>query len=67
MSLKPEEEDETFKEFVKGAKFKQCPFCKVWVEKSDGCDHMKCRCGMEFCYECGGVYKECECYKREEQ
>ncbi len=26
---------------------------------------MKCRCGMEFCYACGGIYKECECYKRD--
>jgi hypothetical protein len=35
------------------------------VEKSEGCHHMKCRCGMEFCYACGGIYKECECYKRD--
>jgi hypothetical protein len=22
---------------------------------------MKCRCGMEFCYSCGSVYKQCDC------
>ena len=26
---------------------------------------MECRCGMEFCYACGGVYNDCECTKRE--
>jgi hypothetical protein len=26
---------------------------------------MECRCGMEFCYACGGVYNDCECSKKE--
>jgi hypothetical protein len=26
---------------------------------------MECRCGMEFCYACGGVYNDCECSNRE--
>lgn len=26
-----------------------------------GCDHMTCRCKYEFCYKCGGKYRECEC------
>jgi hypothetical protein len=25
---------------------------------------MKCRCGKEFCYACGGVYKACACMGR---
>jgi hypothetical protein len=24
---------------------------------------MKCRCGRDFCYLCGGVYMKCECCK----
>ncbi|TNV85133.1 hypothetical protein FGO68_gene4724 [Halteria grandinella] len=56
-----EKEDEAFREFAKGSKLKQCPFCKFWVEKSQGCDHMRCRCGKEFCYKCGGVYQRCAC------
>ena len=54
--------DDKFLRFVKGSKFKQCPQCKVWVEKSHGCDHMRCTCGRHFCYRCGGIYKQCECY-----
>ena len=45
--------DKQFMEFVKGAKFKMCPKCKFWVEKNQGCNHMKCRCGADFCYLCG--------------
>ncbi len=47
--------DKQFLDFVKGAKFKMCPKCKFWVEKNQGCDHMRCRCGIDFCYVCGEV------------
>lgn len=39
------EEDRVFVKFVRGSNFKQCPRCKYWVERSQGCDHMRCRCG----------------------
>jgi hypothetical protein len=45
--------DNQFFQFVKGAKFKMCPKCKYWVEKNQGCNHMRCRCGADFCYLCG--------------
>lgn len=48
---------------MKGQKYKQCPNCKFWVSKNEGCDHMTCRCKYEFCYKCGGKYKACECVK----
>ncbi len=48
-------------DFVKGMKFKQCPSCKYWVEKNEGCNHMTCRCGKQFCYVCGGDYPQCYC------
>ena len=57
----PDAADQMFQDFLKGSKYKQCPSCKVWVERSEGCNHMKCRCGMEFCYSCGSVYKQCDC------
>eukprot|EP00667_Euglena_gracilis_P006633 EG_transcript_6684 len=31
---------------------KQCPRCRTGIQKNDGCDHMTCRCGHEFCWEC---------------
>ncbi|CAD8095160.1 unnamed protein product [Paramecium sonneborni] len=56
--------DDKFFSFIKGSKFKQCPKCKMWVEKSEGCNHMTCRCKFQFCYVCGGVYEKCECVKQ---
>jgi len=41
--------------------YKKCPFCKFWVEKTVGCNHMTCRCGKMFCYKCGGNYTNCKC------
>lgn len=47
-------EDDQLVEWAKKVGAKQCSKCKYWVHKSDGCDHMTCRCGHEFCYICGG-------------
>ena len=55
------EEDKKFVEFVNGCQFKQCPNCRFWVSKIEGCDHMTCRCSYEFCYRCGGPYNSCNC------
>ena len=44
-----------FDDYVKGNKCKQCPTCKRWVEKNNGCDHISCLCGTHFCYRCGEV------------
>ena len=44
-----------FKELAKKSKMKQCPRCKHWVEKNSGCDAIHCRCGLTFCYRCGGT------------
>ena len=55
MSKTFSKEDKAFEDFVKGAKFKQCPKCKFWVERVSGCSSMACRCGVEFCYDCGGT------------
>ena len=27
------------------------------IELAHGCNHMKCRCGTEFCYQCGAEYR----------
>jgi hypothetical protein len=31
---------------------KICPSCKQGVTKQDGCDHLHCRCGREWCFVC---------------
>ena len=37
-----------------------CPGCKTMVERREGCLHMTCRCGQEFCYNCGKCYSKCK-------
>lgn len=32
---------------------KRCPQCQMMVMKSGGCNHMKCKCGVAFCWLCG--------------
>jgi hypothetical protein len=36
----------------------QCPKCKITIERIEGCDHMTCPCGYEFCYVCGADSKK---------
>lgn len=31
---------------------RSCPTCDIACERLDGCDHMKCTCGTEFCWRC---------------
>ncbi|KAI1641203.1 hypothetical protein F4809DRAFT_216014 [Biscogniauxia mediterranea] len=35
---------------------KQCPGCQGNVHKYDGCDHITCVCGCEWCWECRAQY-----------
>jgi hypothetical protein len=38
----------------------QCKRCKAIVERDEGCMHMTCMCGYEFCYKCGGPWAGCK-------
>jgi len=40
------------------ANTKICPGCKEPIAKNQGCMHMTCRCGHEFCWLCLGLWKE---------
>ena len=45
-------------------RWKKCQQCGVFVERSDGCNHMTCACRHEFCYNCGADWKpvrKCSC------
>lgn len=47
--------------FAKKYNLKKCSHCKTYVEKSHGCNSMKCYCGHIFCYACGASNKNCNC------
>ena len=41
------------------ANCQKCPTCRVFIQRSTGCDHMTCnRCSTHFCYKCGGSFVE---------
>lgn len=44
------------KTLAKKKSWQRCPKCKMYVEKSDGCIHITCRCTYEFCYQCGSKW-----------
>ncbi|KAL4512406.1 hypothetical protein ABPG72_005408 [Tetrahymena utriculariae] len=62
-----ESQDKQFEDFAEERNFKKCPSCKFYIEKSEGCDHITCRCGYEFCYLCGGTYNQCYCNSQQIQ
>ncbi|KAJ3821906.1 hypothetical protein F5880DRAFT_1508178 [Lentinula raphanica] len=46
-----------------------CPGCGSIIELRDGCNHVTCRCHMEFCYVCAAPWKTCACpqWNREDE
>ncbi|XP_066268228.1 E3 ubiquitin-protein ligase RNF217-like [Branchiostoma lanceolatum] len=37
----------------------RCPKCKIYIQRTSGCDHMTCtRCKTEFCYRCGDRFRD---------
>lgn len=38
--------------------WQKCPRCRMYVEKIEGCMHINCWCGYDFCYECGLPWSE---------
>ncbi|KAJ0249309.1 RING/U-box superfamily protein [Hirschfeldia incana] len=51
-----DEEDAMLIQMAKNKQWRRCPSCKFYVEKIDGCVHMRCRCGFNFCYRCGAPW-----------
>ncbi|PWA93060.1 Zinc finger, C3HC4 RING-type [Artemisia annua] len=51
---KGKEYDKMTTALAKKNNWKKCPKCKFFVEKTDGCRHIRCRCKYDFCYTCGG-------------
>lgn len=45
-------------------KFRRCPKCRVWVQKSGGCQYLNCKCGVMFCFICGVQFEIDPCRKQ---
>ncbi|VDK58196.1 unnamed protein product [Gongylonema pulchrum] len=39
-------------------RLKKCPACRNFCERLDGCNHMVCICGVEFCYVCSEKWRD---------
>ncbi|XVE59770.1 hypothetical protein DITRI_Ditri05aG0073800 [Diplodiscus trichospermus] len=61
----PPAEDLKLKSLATMNLWRQCVKCNHMIELSEGCYHMTCRCGYEFCYNCGAEWKNkkatCSC------
>ena len=40
--------------------WKICPNCKSVLERTEGCLHMTCRCGAQWCYSCLANWGSCQ-------
>ncbi|KAL2541763.1 RING/U-box superfamily protein [Abeliophyllum distichum] len=49
-------EDLMVYELAKQKNWQRCPKCKFYVDKTEGCLHISCRCNFEFCYACGATW-----------
>ena len=47
--------DSALQELAQREGWKDCPRCKLYIERSEGCNHLTCTCGTHFCYLCGVV------------
>ena len=59
-----EDPDMSLKDWAKGKNVKECPCCKSTIEKSEGCNHLLCRCGNHICWVCLRWFAQQEpCYE----
>ncbi|CAA0823169.1 zinc finger (C3HC4-type RING finger) family protein [Striga hermonthica] len=61
----PLPEEAKLKNLAETNLWRQCLKCNHMIELSAGCYHMTCRCGHEFCYNCGAAWENkkqtCSC------
>lgn len=60
-----DEGDITLHRLAQNNRWRQCQQCRRIIELTQGCYHMTCWCGHEFCYSCGAEYRDgaqtCQC------
>ncbi|XP_065865107.1 E3 ubiquitin-protein ligase RSL1-like [Euphorbia lathyris] len=65
MNPNPPADDVKLKTLATKNLWRQCVKCSHMIELSQGCYHITCRCGFEFCYKCGGEWRDkkatCSC------
>ncbi|KAM7213809.1 hypothetical protein V8F06_010805 [Rhypophila decipiens] len=47
--------------------WQRCYSCRNLVELTQGCNHMICKCGVQFCYACGAKWKSSLCAQVQEE
>uniref|UniRef100_A0A0V0IFY7 RBR-type E3 ubiquitin transferase n=1 Tax=Solanum chacoense TaxID=4108 RepID=A0A0V0IFY7_SOLCH len=50
-------DDAKLKSLATQCRWRQCAKCNHMVSLAEGCFHINCRCGHEFCYTCGAEWK----------
>ncbi|XP_058199702.1 E3 ubiquitin-protein ligase RSL1-like isoform X1 [Rhododendron vialii] len=67
----PSAEDAKLKSLARKNLWRQCVKCSHMVELTEGCNHITCRCGHQFCYICGAEWRNkkatCACPLWDEQ
>jgi hypothetical protein len=48
---------------MKNLGYRKCPKCLIWIEKSEGCNYIDCKCSCKFCYKCGNEFDKDPCRK----
>ncbi|THU99183.1 hypothetical protein K435DRAFT_606196, partial [Dendrothele bispora CBS 962.96] len=52
----PAEQERLNNAWAREAGVKRCPECRVWIEKTEGCNHMTCKCGAHICWVCMRIF-----------
>ncbi|KAF8626735.1 hypothetical protein AX17_006500 [Amanita inopinata Kibby_2008] len=52
----PTEQERRNEQWATAFGAKRCPSCQVWIQKTEGCNHMTCHCGTHLCWICLGSF-----------
>jgi len=53
--------DLSLRRLAKRKHWRRCSKCRIVVERTEGCGHMTCRCGHQFCHLCGSDWTYSGC------